>query len=170
MFRKIATRTMGGNTQDGTYITFRNVDFGSTPATGLDLMVSSTAANPGNPTGTVQVHPGGLYSPASGSGQILAASWGTQSIVLDEPLSGTHDIVLTFTTAPGVSAVANIDWIQFTSGTGTARRAHVIGSAASLSGASVQYDIAGRQIRGGAALGVRVMRSLDGARLVNLLP
>lgn len=155
MFRTIGTRTMGGNTQNGTYITYRTVDFGQTPATGIDLNLSSTAASPGVVTGRVEVRLGGIGSRVIADCSVIAASWGTQSFPLVESLTGTHDIALTFTPAGAATTVANVDWLQFTTGTGVRPVRLVRHGAAPVS--SQTFDLFGRSVMG-AAHGVRIVR------------
>jgi hypothetical protein len=119
MFRAVGAMHMGGSTQSGTYITYRSVDFGSAAAGGIDVRVSSSGVAPGQPTGTIKVRLGGVGSRVVATCTVLSTggAWQTQSFALDEPITGRHDVVLTFEPAPPASAVGNIDWLQFTPGT-----------------------------------------------------
>jgi hypothetical protein len=138
MFRAVGAMHMGGSTQNGTYITYRSVDFGNTAAGGIDARVSASGVAPGQPTGTIKVRLGGVGSRVVGTCTVLSTggAWQTQSFALDEPLTGTHDIVLTFEPAPPASAVGNIDWLQFTPGT------HVEGGALAPGGVTAQASLA----------------------------
>lgn len=101
-----------GTAHNGDYIAFKNVDFGSTAKTSVDMKVAS--ANSG---GTVEFH---LDSPTG----TLLGYWAVESTggwqdwtLKNVPLyagkaTGTHTVYVTYVKS-GSSAVANLSWFQF---------------------------------------------------------
>ena len=101
-----------GSGNNGDYIAFKNVDFGSTSKTSIDMKVAS--ANSG---GTVEFH---LDSPTGTTlGSWTATStggwqnWSLKNIPLNAGVAtGTHTVYVTFVKSDS-TAVANLTWFQF---------------------------------------------------------
>jgi polygalacturonase len=101
-----------GGGSNGDYIAFKNVDFGSTAKTSIDLKVAS--ANSGgriefhldSPTGTML----GYWTAESTGGW---QTWSVKNIPLNAGTAvGTHTVYVTFVKSDSTT-VANLTWFQF---------------------------------------------------------
>lgn len=101
-----------GSGNNGDYIAFKNVNFGSTAKTNVDLKVAS--ANSGgriefhldSPTGTLL----GYWTATSTGGW---QTWSTKNVSLFAGTAvGTHTVYVTFVKSDS-SSVANLTWFQF---------------------------------------------------------
>ncbi|MBO4550411.1 MAG: carbohydrate-binding protein, partial [Bacteroidaceae bacterium] len=112
-----------GNTDDGGgmvgpmrnkhYIGYRRVDFGSKPASHLDLRVNITLASSGINVFLDQPNAakGILLCSVKGSDLVATRTWDTIRKMINQPVTGVHDI---YFVATG-SGQTNINWWQFQS-------------------------------------------------------
>ncbi len=101
-----------GAAHNGDYIAFKNVDFGSTAKTSVDMKVAS--ANSG---GKVEFHLDSPTGPMLGSWTATSTggwqTWAIKNIPLTAGMAvGTHTVYVTFVKSDS-SAVANLTWFQF---------------------------------------------------------
>ncbi len=109
------TYTVARDVENGTYLAFRNVDFG-TGAEALEMRAASTV-RAGDTAGFISVRLGGLYGPelaacpVTGTGGFSA--YQTMSCSLSQQISGVHDIVLVSEMEAESTSIGYLDWFRF---------------------------------------------------------
>ncbi|MDX8364640.1 carbohydrate-binding protein [Cytobacillus sp. IB215665] len=103
-----------GWTDNGDYIAFENVDFGTETPKGIEARVASQSIG-----GTIEVRLDGVDGPLLGTVDIQHTggwqNWVTNTSTISN-VTGTHDVYLVF---KGVaSGIGNLNWFVFTSTTG----------------------------------------------------
>ncbi|MFC6652307.1 carbohydrate-binding protein [Paenibacillus rhizoplanae] len=101
-----------GGGSNGDYIAFKNVDFGSTAKTSIDMKVAS--ANSG---GKIEFHLDSPTGPMLGSWTAESTggwqTWSLKNIPLNAGTAvGTHTVYVTFVKSDSTT-VANLTWFQF---------------------------------------------------------
>lgn len=109
--------------EDGAHAIYRDIDFGSSGASGVTMRVSS-----GHKGGSIEVKLDSLDGPTVGVVEIPALGgwddWVDQIALVDgEKAVGIHDVYLVFHGTDGQDYPCNLDWFNFTTVKGTGRDA-----------------------------------------------